>query len=163
MIRVEARKKILGWGEGSIFKLCRLGYLLLHLRRRDEPSFGGCPSRSTFVPKRSLAAAEKLQTALGQTAYTDEFTSFVPPSINQQVILRMKAMKTSLGGHHQFHSGANLKPIEQLSLDVFLKPMRLIIGTEAADLSSAQQKILRAWQKSTLSQKKHKKYNSPAH
>jgi len=82
------------------------------------------------------AAAEKLQTALGQTSYADDFASFIPP-------LRMKAMKTHSDGHPKFQSGANLKKIDELSLEKFLKLMRF--GTEAADLSSAQKQILRAF------------------
>jgi hypothetical protein len=41
----------------------------------------------------ALAAAEKLQIALGQTSYTDDFASFVPPNIVQQIVLHMKTMK----------------------------------------------------------------------
>jgi len=64
----------------------------------------------------------------------------------QQVVLRMKATKKLLGGHPEFHSGANVKKMEDLILEELLKLMRLIFGTEAADLSSAQQQILCAFE-----------------
>jgi len=57
----------------------------------------------------TLAAAERLQTALGQTSYVNEFASFVSPTIMQQMTLRMKAMKKLLEGHPEFKSGATLK------------------------------------------------------
>jgi hypothetical protein len=98
----------------------------------------------------TLAAAEKLQTALGQTSYADHFATFVPPSIMQEITLRMKAMKRLLEGHSKFKSGTTLKKINKLSLEEFLKLMRLIFGTEAADLSSAQRQILRAFQGKNL-------------
>ena len=59
-------------------------------------------------------------------------------------------MKKLLGGHPELYSGINLKKVEDLSLEEFLKLMRLIFGTEAADLSSAQQHILRAFQCKSL-------------
>jgi hypothetical protein len=90
----------------------------------------------------TLAAAEKLQIALGQTSYADDFTSLVPPSIMQQITLRMKAMKKLLEGHPEFKSGTTMKKINELSLEEFLKLMRLIFGYETADLSSAPQQIL---------------------
>jgi len=99
----------------------------------------------------TLAAAEKLQIALGQTYYADDFASFVPPIIMQQITLDMKAMKKLLKGHPEFKSGSTLKKINELSLEEFLKVMRLIFGTEAADLSSAEQQILRAFQGKSLS------------
>ena len=99
----------------------------------------------------TLAAAEKLQTAIGQTSYADDFASFVPPSIMQQITLSMRAMKTLLEGHPEFKSGNTLKKINELSLEKFLKLMRLIFGTEAADLSSVQQQILRVFQSKSLS------------
>ena len=55
-------------------------------------------------------------------------------------------MKKLLEGHPEFKSGTTLENINELSLEEFLKLMRLIVGTEAADLSSAQQQILRAFQ-----------------
>jgi hypothetical protein len=96
----------------------------------------------------TLAAAEKLQTAIGQTSYADDFASFVPPSIMQQITLRVKAMKKLL--HPEYKSVTTQKKINELSLEEFLKLMRLIFGSEAADLSLAQQQILRAFQGKNL-------------
>ena len=99
----------------------------------------------------TLAAAEKLQTSLGQTSYAGHFVTFVPLGIRQQITLRMKAMKRLLDGHPEFKSGTTLKTITELSLEEFLKLMRLIFGTEATDLASAQQQILRAFHGKNLS------------
>ena len=90
----------------------------------------------------TLAAAEKPKTAIRQSSYADDFASFVPPSIMQQITLRMKAMKKLLQGHPEFKSGTTMKKINELSLEEFLKLMRLIFGTEAAILRAFQGKSL---------------------
>jgi hypothetical protein len=56
----------------------------------------------------TLAAAEKLQIALSQTSYANDFANFVPPSIMQQITLRMKAMKKLLERHPEFKSGTSM-------------------------------------------------------
>ena len=63
----------------------------------------------------------------------------------------MKAMKKLFEGHLEFKSGTTLKKINELSLEEFLKLMRLIFGYETADLSSARQQILRTFQGKKLS------------
>ena len=59
----------------------------------SQASAGILHVRPEPMATATLAAAEKLQTAIGQTSYADEFVGFVPPGIMQQITLRMKAMK----------------------------------------------------------------------
>jgi hypothetical protein len=89
--------------------------------------------------------AAKLQAALEGSSIEEHFTKFVTDGVKKKILKRQKAMRGLLQAHPEFWTANKLKPLDELETRDFVKLMRLCFGSEAADLSGAQQQILKAF------------------
>jgi hypothetical protein len=127
----------------------RRGRSALQREIAESPASEPSPARNVLqkdadpLTEATVIAAERFQTQVLQSG-SEAFIHLIATSLKTSITKRMKAYRQLLAGHIEFWDEGHLKTLEDLSLDNFVKLIRIMYGQgEAGNLSSASLQILK--------------------